>query len=660
MTSRRPEVSLNTGLKIGFALILLLMIGLIMVGLSRMADIHRQLQDIVGNNLVKRELAFAVNSALHERLISMHTLVVMTDPFDIEEESQRLRGYGVKFLESRIKLEALAKTPEEQRILRQIHDQAIKTRPLTEKATEEALAGNGVQALTTLRTQAIPAQNLISQHVNEFIELQERETEKSVTRATASYAQARIMMLVLGGVATALGVLIGVVVIRNSKQQAGLLQHQAMYDSLTHLPNRVLFADRLQQAIRVRRRENKAFALITMDLDRFKEINDTLGHHSGDQVLLHVGNCVRACLRESDTVARMGGDEFAILLATVNDLDGAIAATKKILAAFEEPIEIAGQKIEIGASLGIVLFPDHGEDPEVLMRAADAAMYAAKQVQGGYKVYSKDLGHGVDDRQTLQGELRHAIAHDELVLYFQPQIDFKSNRINGVEALVRWQHPKHGLLSPDKFIPLAEQTGLIKPLTYFVLRSALRHCEEWQRAGLDLSMSVNISAINIQDLEFPAQVAEILKEFNVPPQRLELEITETAVMSEPLRAVECIKKLSALGLLIAIDDFGTGYSSMAYLKELLVAKIKIDKSFVTDMAINRNDAVIVRSTVELGHNLGLKVVAEGVETQAVWDKLSALGCDDGQGYYMSRPLTADGLTEWIQQSPWGHKPSELI
>ena len=659
MIAKRPDVSLNTGLKIGFSLILLLMVGLTIVGLGRMADINRQLQDIVANNLVKRELAFTVNTALNERLISMHTLIVMTDPFEREEESHRLRGYGVKFLEGRKKLEALPQTPEEEYLLRQIREQSIKTRPLTEQAVEDALAGKTAQALVTIRTQTIPGQNLISQHVNEFIGLQQRETEKSVTQAAASYARARSMMLALGGTATVLGILIGVVVIRNSNRQAGLLERQAMYDSLTHLPNRVLFADRLQQTIRVRRREKKPFALITMDLDRFKEINDSLGHHAGDEVLLHVGNCVRTCLRESDTVARMGGDEFAILLATANDLDGAVAATKKILRVLEEPADIAGQKIEIGASFGIVLYPEHGEEPEGLMRAADAAMYAAKQAHGGYKVYSRDLGQGADDRQTLQGELRHAIAHQELVLYFQPQIDFKSNRINGVEALVRWQHPKHGLLGPDKFIPLAEQTGMIKPLTYYVLRSALRHCEGWQRAGLDMSMSVNISAINIQDLEFPDQVAQILKEFSVPPARLELEITETAVMSEPVRAVECIKKLSALGVLIAIDDFGTGYSSMSYLKELLVAKIKIDKSFVTDMAVNRNDAVIVRSTVELGHNLGLKVVAEGVETQAVWDKLSALGCDDAQGYYMSRPLSADGFAEWLQQSPWGPKTKPL-
>ena len=380
MTARRPEVSLDTGLKIGFFLILLLLVSLTMVGLARMADINHQLQDIVDNNLVKRELAFAVNSALHQRLISMHTLIVMTDPFDREEESHRLREYGLQFLEGRRKLEALAKTPEEQHLLRLIREQSIKTRPLTEQATEEALAGKAAESLITLQAKAIPAQNLIAQHVNEFIGLQQRETEKRVAQAAVSYAQARSMMLALGGAATVLGILIGVVVIRNSNRQASLLQLQAMYDNLTSLPNRVLFGDRLQQAIQVRRRENKPFALIAMDLDRFKEINDRLGHHAGDQVLLHVGNCVRACLRESDTVARMGGDEFAILLATVNDLDGAVAATKKILRAFEEPAEIAGQKIEIGASLGIVMYPEHGEDPEVLMRCADTAMYAAKRV----------------------------------------------------------------------------------------------------------------------------------------------------------------------------------------------------------------------------------------------------------------------------------------
>jgi diguanylate cyclase (GGDEF)-like protein len=394
-----------------------------------------------------------------------------------------------------------------------------------------------------------------------------------------------------------------------------------------------------------------------MDLNRFKEINDSLGHAAGDRVLQHVANCTRACLRESDTVARMGGDEFTILLATAGDQAGAVAAARKILQALEAPVEIDGQTLEIGASLGIVMFPDHGEDPTVLLREADAAMYLAKQTHGGYKVYSADLGQGADDRVVLQGELRQALANNELVLHYQPKIDFTANRVTGVEALVRWQHPRHGLLAPDKFIPLAEQTGLIKALTSYVLASALRQCEQWQRAGLDLTMSVNISAINLQDPEFPDQVAALLKGCTVSPSHLELEVTETAVMAEPVRAVACIKKLSALGLQIAIDDFGTGYSSMSYLKDLLVAKIKIDKSFVKDMAVNHNDAVIVRSTVELGHSLGLKVIAEGVETEAVWDRLKALGCDDAQGYYMGRPLPVDKFAEWLQQSPWGLKPA---
>ena len=299
------------------------------------------------------------------------------------------------------------------------------------------------------------------------------------------------------------------------------------------------------------------------------------------------------------------------------------------------------------------MFPQHGEDSEVLLRQADSAMYHAKQSHSGFRVYSEELGQGADDRMTLQSELRHAITDDELILHFQPKIDFIADRVSGVEALVRWKHPRHGLIFPDNFIPMAEQTGLIKPLTQWVLKSALRQCEEWQRAGLSLSMSVNISAINIQDPQFPDQVAELLSHSTVSPDQLELEVTETAVMSEPQRAVDCIRKLSALGLQIAIDDFGTGYSSMAYLKEMLVAKIKIDKSFVKDMAINHNDAVIVRSTVELGHNLGLKVVAEGVEDQAAWNRLKGLGCDSAQGYYMSKPLASREFLDWLEQSPWG-------
>ncbi len=652
MINNTPQKSLRVGLKIGFILVLLLFIGVTLVGLSRMADINRQMQQIVEYNAQKRELAWSANAALLERLVGMHSLVAIADPFDREEESHRVRELGMRFLEARQRLEQLAKMPEEKAVLAQIRDQSIMSRPIAEQVLEDALAGNAAQASMTIRTKAIPAQAAVVRYVNDFIDIQQRETEKVVAEAANSYAEARSLMLGLGAAAAVLGLVIGVVVIRNVTRQADRLQHQAMYDGLTNLPNRALFADRLQQAILIGRREKQPFALIAMDLDRFKEINDTLGHSAGDQMLQHVAVRTRACLRESDTVARMGGDEFSILLATADDVDGAVTVARKILKALAEPIDIAGQKTEIGASLGIAIFPEHGEDGTVLQRAADVAMYLVKQTRGGYKTYSRDIGEGAEHRLTLQGELRHAIANNELVLHFQPQINFESQTIHGVEALVRWHHPKHGLLPPDQFIPQAEQTGLIKPLTYYVLRSALRQCEQWQRMGIDLSVSVNISAVNIQDPEFVEEVAKLLNEFNVPPSRIELEVTETAVMSEPARAVACIKELCALGLQIAVDDFGTGYSSMAYLKELLVAKIKIDKSFVKDMVASHNDDVIVRSTVELGHNLGLKVVAEGVENEVVWDRLKALGCDDGQGYYMSRPLPADTFAEWLEHSPW--------
>ncbi len=659
MIPKKPVLSLGAGLKIGFTLLLLLLIGLTAIGLVQMASINQRMDQVVKENNVKTQLAHDMRYAVSDRAIIMRSIALIGDAFDQQDAFDRFNQDATIFINARNRFMKMKLNTAEEKILADMRQIIIKTEPLIVRATSQAMNGENVEARALIAAEIVPLQKQLFSRIDQLIKLQEQETEQADQKAATTYANTRLLMLLFGGGATLLGLIIAVVVIRHTNQQARQLQYQAMYDSLTKLPNRVLFADRLQQAILIGRREKQPFALIAIDLDRFKEINDTLGHHAGDQALQHVAVCIRNCLRESDTVARMGGDEFAILLAPVSDLDGALAAAKKILKALEKAAHIAGQQVEVGASLGIVLFPEHGEDAEDLMREADTAMYLAKQTHGGYQVYSKDLGQGAaDDHMRLQGELRHAIAHNELILHFQPKIDFSSGCISGVEALVRWQHPKHGLLAPDNFIPMAEQTGLIKPLTYHVLRSALRQCEEWQRTGLDLSMSVNISAINIQDPEFPEQVAKLLKEFTVPPARLELDVAETALLSEPVRSMDCIKKLSALGVQIAIDDFGTGYASLSYLKEMLVAKIKIDKSFVKNMAVNHNDAVIVRSTVELGHNLGLKVVAEGVESQAVWDKLKILGCDDAQGYHMGRPLSADGFSEWLLQSPWGLKASK--
>ncbi len=431
------------------------------------------------------------------------------------------------------------------------------------------------------------------------------------------------------------------------------IEHQALHDPLTKLANRTLFHDRLHQAILTGEREKRVFALVMIDLNRFKEINDTLGHHSGDLVLQETASRLRDGLRQSDTIARLGGDEYALLLPTVKDTASAIFTLDKIVQLFEKPMSLDNQPVYISPSLGLTLYPKDGTDAVTLMRRADIAMYEAKHRKSGHTLYTADLEQGGADRMSLQSELLTGIANGELVLHYQPKIDITSGRISGVEALVRWHHPKRGLLFPDDFIALAEKTGLIKPLTTWVLREALRQCKEWQQQGLDLAVSVNISIGNLQDPVFPQTLAHVLTESGVSPAKLELEISENGIMVEPARAIEAILRLSELGVQIIIDDFGTGYSSMAYLSKLPIARIKVDKSFVKDMVDNNNDAVIVRSIINLGHNLGLNVVAEGVENNATWDQLKLLGCDSAQGYCMSRPIPADQIPEWVKNSTWG-------
>ena len=433
------------------------------------------------------------------------------------------------------------------------------------------------------------------------------------------------------------------------------LEHQALHDTLTSLPNRALLYDRLRTILLSAQRSQELFALVAIDLDLFKEINDTLGHHAGDLVLQHVAKACGNILRDSDTVARMGGDEFMLLLPKVTDKEGAMLVAQRVLEAIREPLQIGERLIEVNASLGVALFPQHGEDELTLITHSDAAMYEAKRQKLGVALYLVEMGEGKSEAVALKGELRRAINDGEMVLHFQPKIDINSSLINGVEALVRWQHPRLGLLYPDMFIALAELSGLIKPLTQEVLRLSMKQIREWDSQGYNFPIAVNISAINLQDKDFPESVAAMIAEYAVPSHRLELEVTETAIMTEPIVAIENIRKLSHLGIQMSIDDFGTGYSSMAYLQKLHVAKIKIDKSFVMDMGAHENDEVIVRSTIDLAHNLGLKAVAEGVETQAAWDKLRDLGCDAAQGYFMSKPLTAEHFLEWVRTSPWAGK-----
>jgi diguanylate cyclase (GGDEF)-like protein len=390
---------------------------------------------------------------------------------------------------------------------------------------------------------------------------------------------------------------------------------------------------------------------MVLDLDRFKDINDTLGHDAGDVLLQEVARRLATTLRASDTVARLGGDEFAVLLPGV-DAPTASAAASRLLDVVKQPFLHRDHMIDVGASVGIALHPQHGNDAATLLRRADVAMYVAKRGNHGVMIYSTDQDqHGVD-RLALVSDLRRGIGRNELVLYFQPKIDLKGGRVAGAEALVRWLHPRRGLTPPDQFIPLAEQTGLIEPLSRWVVEEALRQCRAWQDAGIDLPVSVNLSMRNLHDPHLPALLSELLAASQIGPEYLQLELTESAIMADPIRARGVLGELRALGLQVAVDDFGTGHASLAYLKQLPLDALKIDKSFVKDLAVNASDRAIVRSTIELGHELGLVVIAEGVENLASWDVLASLGCDFAQGYYLSRPLPTIEFQSWLRRSPW--------
>ncbi len=423
------------------------------------------------------------------------------------------------------------------------------------------------------------------------------------------------------------------------ESETAALEYQALHDPLTELPNRKLINNRLQQEILRSHRSNKPLVLIMSDLNHFKEINDTLGHHVGDIVLQQAATRLFRTFRKTDSVARLGGDEFGILLPETS-LEQAKMLSKKTVEAFEIPFVVEGNSLSVGISMGLAESPIHGDDVNILVQRADVAMYVAKRGKLGFSVYDPDLDTHSIGRLALMSEFRAAIENQSLEVLYQPKVDVQTNEIIGAEALLRWNHPDRGCIEPEEFIPLAEQTGLIKPLTSWVLEKAVQQCIEWKKIWPNFNMSVNLSVHNLHDVALLDQVRRMIKEYDMQPSCLTLEVTEGDIMTDPIRAKEILEALSMMGVTISIDDFGTGYSSLSYLKQLPVEEIKIDKSFVMEMIDDENDAVIVKATIELAHNLGLKIVAEGVKDQETWDRLRLLNCDIAQGFFISRPITA--------------------
>ena len=432
------------------------------------------------------------------------------------------------------------------------------------------------------------------------------------------------------------------------RREAAEKEFQALHDALTGLPNRTLLGERLDGLLD-EVAASSGVAVLFMDLDGFKDVNDALGHHTGDVLLVEVARRLQRTIGKRGTLARLGGDEFAVAVPDVAGLEEAIALARDICLACEQPFFLDQLSLEISISVGVAVAPFHANDSRTLFQRADVAMYHAKSKRSGVEVYDEVHDHSSTRRLSLVGELRHAIDSNELRLFYQPQVDLATGDVVSVEALARWPHPTLGFVSPDEFIPIAEQSGMIHILTRWVIRSALADLARWHDGWPNLRMSVNMSTRNLLDPTFVTDVTGLLEESGVDPAKLTLELTESSVMGDPARSLVMLGQLHELGVRLAIDDFGTGYSSLSYLKRLPVHEVKIDKSFVMSMAADADDTVIVRSTIDLGHNLGLQTVAEGIEDLETWNLLLGLGCDMAQGYFMSKPMAPELLTEWLEE-----------
>ena len=439
---------------------------------------------------------------------------------------------------------------------------------------------------------------------------------------------------------------------KEQRQSEETIRYLAYTDPVTNLPNRIRFHQLVHEAIIAAQNEQRPIALLLLDLDHFKEVNDTLGHDRGDSLLQQVGVRLRSALFDSDVAARLGGDEFAILLPRLASTKDVQHVVRNLHDSLRQPFVIDGIPIAVETSIGVATMPEHADNADTLMQRAEIAMYRAKQMASDYTVYAPEYNLYSHERLRLMAELREAIEQNQLVLHFQPKVEIRSGRIIGNEALVRWQHPRLGMLPPDEFIMAAEHTGLIGPLTQWVLIDALTKCQGARREGIQLRVSINLSARSLHDPQLPKMIEQALNAVDAEPAMLMLEVTESAIVLDPKRAEENLVALSRMGISLSIDDFGTGYTSLSSIKRLPVNEIKIDKSFVTNMLTDKQDATIVRTIIDLGHNFGLTVVAEGVETQEVYDTLSNLGCDLIQGYLISKPLPCEQLKKWLSTCPF--------
>lgn len=446
------------------------------------------------------------------------------------------------------------------------------------------------------------------------------------------------------------------------RSKAISLEKQAAYssthDALTDLPNRSLFYDRVEQAILSANAQNKTLSIVLFEIENYKDIYDALGRNNSDLVLKQISSRLQGVLQHYDNVARLEGSTFSLLIH--DEQENALQVVNNIQESMQSAFIVERLQVAINSGAGIVHFPEHGEDVDTLVQRAGIALYMARNSKAGHAVYDPSFDEHSPQRLTLMSELRHAIQRDELVLHYQAKVSLKTNQVHGVEALIRWNHPKHGFIPPEEFIQMAERTRTIQQVTTWVLRQAFIDCAKWNLAGKELKVSINLSTKDLHDPELPDFIEGIRAATKVNPSWIMFEITEGSIMTDPEQALEILQRLDSMGYQLAIDDYGTGYSSLAYLKKMPLNELKIDRSFVQDLLSDENDAVIVSATINLAHNLGLETVAEGVENKETLAKLKEFGCDIAQGYYINKPLTAEGIDQWLENSDWQLAKTPLV
>jgi diguanylate cyclase (GGDEF)-like protein len=518
-------------------------------------------------------------------------------------------------------------------------------------------------SVDTLAQQAGLGASMLRKAASSNVVRKRLEMNENLSGVDKRNQQLRLAAGVIFGVDFMLLTLCGMVLFthqRRVERQAIESRHQALHDGLTGLPNRVLLADRIEQGMLMADRHGEAVGLLLLDLDRFKEVNDTLGHHAGDLLLQEAASRLSGAVRDYDTVARLGGDEFAVVLPRVGSAEHCMEVAGRLLEALEGPADLDGVLVDISGSIGAAVFPADSANPTELLQHADIAMYTAKRGRLGTALYDAEADKHSSEQLGLMGELRRAIDGGELVLHYQPKMQTDTSRVVGVEALCRWQHPIRGLLPPAEFIPQAEDSDLILPLTDAVLDLALQQQREWRNGGTLLPVAVNIATRCLHDLTFPDRVAALLGRHDVAADALTLEITESALITDPARASSVLRRLRDLGVRLSIDDFGTGYSSMAYLQSMPLTELKIDRRFINAVYRSPGNLAIVRAILDLAHALGLEVVAEGVEDEATLAALETMGCDIAQGYHMCRPIAAPDLIAWVgRHQPLDHQPLDV-